>query len=694
VTKTDKVIRLLTIKESSNDAEAIASAMRNAGYAIRSSNVEDGEDLREALEQQAWDLIISSLTLPEFGAVQALEMIRETGKDIPVIVTTPQYSDEAAVEVMQAGGRELLPDTNYELLLLVIARELADLEERRGHRHAKTMYRESEKRNRSLMDSSRDAIAYIHEGMHIYTNATYLEMFGHAEAADVEGIPIMDMISSEHQQQFKGILRQLSSGETPEGEIEMNLIRADGAKFAGAMVFAPASIEGEPCTQVIIRSKSDNKALEKELDALRRQDLLTGLFNRNHFTEQLDAAIKAATDENASRGSTLLYIEPDDFKQITETVGVAASDLVLSDIATIIKNNVGANDVAARYSNEVFTVLLAETDPRKVKSIADKIIKDVANHTFELEGESITTTCSVGAVQITETSADVRKVLSQVDIACKQAKAGGGNQLHVHTAADEKASNERDLEWIRRIKVALEKDRFRLLYQPIVSLHAEPGERYEVLLRMLGEQNQDIAPGEFLELAERAGLMPDIDKWVTKQSVKMLATKRNTHAQTRFFIKISHDTLKDQTFLVWLSKLLKAARLHGASLIFEAGESSVLSALKETKLFINGLKQLHCEFAIDHVGSETQSFSYLKHLDVKYLKIDGAHITDLVGNDKSREMVKLIADMAKADRRMVIAEHVQDANVLAVLWQTGVNFIQGYYLQKPEDAMTYDFTPG
>jgi diguanylate cyclase (GGDEF)-like protein len=517
-------------------------------------------------------------------------------------------------------------------------------------------------------------------------------MFGHAEAADVEGIPIMDLISSENQQQFKGILRQLSSGETPEGEIEMNLIRADGAKFAGAMVFAPASIEGEPCTQVIIRTKSDNKALEKELDALRRQDLLTGLFNRNHFTEQLDVAIKAATDENASRSSTLLYLEPDDFKQITETVGVAAGDLVLSDIATIIKNNVGANDVAARYSNEIFTVLLAETDPRKVKPLAEKIIKEVANHTFELDGESITTTCSIGAVQITETAADVRKVLSQVDIACKQAKAGGGNQLHVHTAADEKASNERDLEWIRRIKTALEKDRFRLLYQPIVSLHAEPGERYEVLLRMLGDQNQDIPPGEFLELAERAGLMPDIDKWVTKQCVKVLATKRNTNAQTRFFIKISHDTLKDQTFLVWLSKLLKAARLHGASLIFEASEPSVLSALKESKLFINGLKQLHCEFAIDHVGSETQSFSYLKHLDVKYLKIDGAYITDLVGNEKNREMVKLIADMAKADHRMVIAEHVQDANVLAVLWQTGVNFIQGYYLQKPEDAMTYDFT--
>lgn len=695
MTKNEKVIRLLTIKESSNEAELIASMMRNAGYAIRSSNVEDAEDLEEALAQQTWDLIIASQTLPGLSAIQVLEIIKQAGKDVPVIITAAQYDAASAAELLRAGARDLVPETNPELLLLVIARELHDLEERRGHRSVKTMYRESERRNRSLMDSSRDAIAYIHEGMHIYTNATYLEMFGYAEANDVEGIPIMDLIAPESHQQFKGILRQLTAGETPEGDVEMSLVRSDANKFPGVLVFAPASIEGEPCTQVLIRGKSDNKELEKELDTLRRQDLLTGLYNRNHFMEQLEAAIKTATNEQGSKSSALIYLEPDEFNQITESVGVAAGDLMLSDMAAVIKNNIGPNDVAARFAGEVFTILVNEADVGKVKKLAENLLKAIENNIFELESQSITTTCSIGVAQITETSSDAKKVLAHADMACKKVKSDGGNQVHIHTAADEKASNERDLGWIQRIKTALEKDRFRLVYQPIVSLHAEPGERYEVFLRMLDEQNQDISPGEFLALAERAGLMPEIDRWVTKQSVKMLTTKRNTAAhQTQLFIKLSHDSIKDQTFLVWISKLLKAARLHGASLIFEASEASVLSALKETKLFINGLKQLHCEFAIDHVGSETQSFSYLKHLDVKYLKIDGSHIATLASNEKSREMLKTITNIARAENKQTIAEHVQDANSLAVLWQSGVNFIQGYYLQKPDNAMTYDFTSG
>ena len=695
MTKNEKVIRLLTIKESSNEAEAISSMMRNAGYAIRSSNVEDSEDLQEALAQQNWDLVIASQDLPAFSATDVLDIIKQAGKDVPVICTAAQYDDAIATELLRAGARDLIPETNHELLLLVIARELNDLEERRGHRSAKTMYRESERRNRSLMDSSRDAIAYIHEGMHIYTNATYLEMFGYAEAEDVEGIPIMDLIAPENHQQFKGILRQLNAGETPAGDVDMALVRSDGKKFPGVLVFAPASIEGEPCTQVLIRGKSDNKELEKELDTLRRQDLLTGLFNRNHFLEQLEAAIKAATNENSSKSSALIYLEPDEFKQITESIGVAAGDLVLSDMAGVIKNNIGPADVAARFAGEIFTILVNEADVGKVKKLAEKLLKAIEGNIFELENQSITTTCSIGVAQITETSSDAKKVLAHADMACKQVKSGGGNQIHIHTVADEKASNERDLGWIQRIKTALEKDRFRLVYQPIVSLHAEPGERYEVLLRMLDEQNKDIPPGDFLVLAERAGLMPEIDRWVTKQSVKMLTTKRNTSAQqTQLFIKLSHDSIKDQTFLVWVSKLLKAARLHGASLIFESSEASVLSALKETKLFINGLKQLHCEFAIDHVGSETQSFSYLKHLDVKYLKIDGSHIATLATNEKSRDVLKMVTDIARSENKQTIAEHVQDANSLAVLWQSGVNFIQGYYLQKPDNAMSYDFTGG
>ena len=157
-----------------------------------------------------------------------------------------------------------------------------------------------------------------------------------------------------------------------------------------------------------------------------------------------------------------------------------------------------------------------------------------------------------------------------------------------------------------------EKNDFKLAFQPIVSLHAEPGERYEVLLRMVGEGGKEIMPSDFLGAAEHAGLMSDIDRWVTKQAVKVLASKRGTDVQTTFFIKLSYDSIKDQTLLVWISKLLKAARIHGGSLCFELSESAAVSALKETKLFVNDLKQLHCEFAIDRseerrVGKECRS---------------------------------------------------------------------------------------
>lgn len=690
--KNENIVRLLTIRESSNDAEAIASMMRNAGYAIRFTNIEDEEDLRSALDQQTWDLALSSLTLPEFSALQALSIIKESGKDIPLIVTVGSYDDQTALEVLKAGGREFILETNQELLLLVIARELADLEERRAHRHTKNLYLESERRNRALMDSSRDAIAYIHEGMHIHSNATYLETFGFTDPSDIEGIPMMDMIASEDQQKFKDILRNLNKGENPDKEFEFTAVREDGKNFKATMEFSSASIDGELCTQVIIRTKSDNKELEKALDSLRKQDLLTGLYNRHHFMTELESAVKLITDSETAKNSALIYIELDNYNSLVESIGIAASDLVLSDCASILRGHTSPADIVARYEGNVFTILLNEPDIELVKLKTEAIRHAIENHLFDVESKSISCTCSIGISQITETTADARKILSQANVACKAVKSNGGNGYHLHTAADEKASNERDQQWIQLIKTALEKDGFHLVYQPIVSLHAEPGERYEILLRMNDNEGQEIKPSEFLGVAEQAGIMSDIDRWVTKQAVKVLAAKRNTKVPLQFFIKISFDSLRNQTLLIWISKLLKAARLHGTCLTFEISEASALAALKETKIFVNGLKQLHCQFALDHVGSEGGSINYLKHLDAKYIKIDGSHITNLASSEQSQEMVKNIAEAARAQGKMIIAEHVQDANSLAILWQYGVNFIQGYYLQHPDKAMNYDFT--
>lgn len=185
--------------------------------------------------------------------------------------------------------------------------------------------------------------------------------------------------------------------------------------------------------------------------------------------------------------------------------------------------------------------------------------------------------------------------------------------------------------------------------------------------------------------------MVEVDKWVIKSSAKAILDKRKIGKEIQFFIKLSADSLRDPSLLVWISKLLQAARLHGDSFVFEISESDVLENLKAAKTFSDGLKQLHCNFAIDHAGKDSDDLSYLKHLQLRYLKVDGSHINN-VASEESQEVIKAIATMGRSQNILTIAEHVQDPACLAVLWQHGVNFIQGYYLQHPEGNLDYDFT--
>lgn len=684
------VIRPLILEESANEAEALASALRNAGYAIRYKHIEDAEDLQEALEGQSWDLLLAAQQVGDFTATQALSIIKKSGKDIPGIVFTHERTDALVIELMKAGAADVIAEEAQDHLLMVINREVDNLRERREHRRCKGLYHESEKRNRVLLDSSRDPIAYIHEGMHIYANQSYQDIFGYEDIEELESVPIMDLINSDEQQSFKDVLRSINNDEPPEGTLEYQAVREDGESFAATMEFSRASIDGEACTQVMIHRKSDNKALEKEIEQLRQQDLLTGLYNNQYFMEQVQVAVDLSnkTEEKAA----LLYIEPDNFKGIKDTLGIAESDLVLSDIAKYIQAVIpeeGAH--IARYAGTIFSVLLTGTLQKQADTLAEALCSGLIDKIFEAEGKTVTTTCSIGLSTITETTPDAKKAISQTEAACNVAKDKGGNQVHVFSEEDALASLEADKRIITLIELALKNNRFLLQYQPIVSLHAEPGERYEVLVRLQDQDDSVIMPSDFLEAAEQAGLMGDIDKWVIKRAAKAILDKRKVGKEIQFFIKLSADSVRDPNLLVWVSKLLQAARLHGDSLVFEISEQIALENLKAAKLFSDGLKQLHCNMAIDHAGKDSEDLNYLKHLQLKYLKIDGGHISN-VASEESQAAIEKVAEAGRANNILTIAEHVQDPTCLAVLWQHGVNFIQGYYLQQPESSLDYDFS--
>ncbi len=688
---TGNVIRPLILEKSANEAEALVSALRNAGYAIRHKYIEDTEDLQEALESQTWDLLLAAQQeVTTFPAVQALAIIKKSGNDIPSIVFGQNPDNATTIELLKAGAANVVSDETQEHLFLVIEREINNLRERREHRRCKSLYHESEKRNRVLIDSSRDPIAYIHEGMHIYANQSYQDIFGYEDIEDLRSIPIMDLIIPDEQQGFKDVLRGINNDQPPEGALEYQAVREDDEIFAATMEFSRASIDGEACTQVMIHRKSNNKALEKEIEQLRQQDLLTGLYNNQYFMEKVQDVINRA-NKNEEKFA-LLYIEPDNFRNIKDTLGIAESDLVLSDIAQYIQGILPEDNIhIARYAGTIFSVILSGQQQKQAKKLAGKLCKGLAGKIFEMEEKTVTTTFSIGISTITETTTDAKKAVFQTEVACNAAKEKGGNQVHIFSEEDALASLEADKRIITLLELALKNNRFVLNYQPIVSLHAEPGERYEVLLRLQDQDNTIIMPSDFLAAAEQAGLMKEIDKWVIKNAAKAVLDKRKIGKEIQFFIKISTDSLRDPGLLVWISKLLQAARLHGDSLVFEISEQAVLENIKAAKNFSDGLTQLHCNMALDHAGKESDDLAYLKYLKLKYMKIDGGHINN-VASEESQRIIQQVAEAGRAHNILTIAEHVQDPACLAVLWQHGVNFIQGFYLQQPETSLDYDFS--
>jgi len=688
----DDALHLLIVHDSAAEAELITNVLRNAGMAVRADRVQDDDGLKEALDKQQWDIIVSAGKMPDFSGLQTLEALKQIEKDVPVIILANGQDDFSIVDALSAGARDLVRKDQLDHFHLVVKRECDNARDRRAHRLCRKEYRESERRCQSLLENSQDAITYVHEGMHINANPIYLDLFGYADEEEIEGMPIMDMVTPDEQTKFKEFLRGLNkTGADPHAELEVRGIRTDGVEFDALMEFSPATIDGEACTQIIIRQQSNNKELEKQLKAMSQQDLLTGLYNRQYFLEQLESTVsRAATNKTPS---ALLYVELDEFNNVKEDIGIASGDLVLGDIANILNEKFSTPHIPARFDGHIFTILVNEKDIKQAAAMAEVLRKTIEDHISEVSKKSITVTCSIGISPITENMENAQDALSRADGSCEIAKNEGGNKIHIHNPAEEDEKNlQASGKWGEKIKHALENDRFMLVFQPIVSLHGDANENYEVLLRMQEEGDTLIDPMEFIPTAEKSGMMRDVDRWVIKNAAKKLAASRSQGKNTFFFIKLSVDSLIDKTLLPWISETIKNERIAGDAIAFEITEAVAMTHLTQAKALTNGLKQLRCNVVLEHFGSGLNSFKALKHLSVDYLKIDGSLIESLASEEESQVTVKSITEMAHSSGKLTIAEYVQDANSLAVLWQCGINYIQGYFLREPTPELDYDFT--
>lgn len=689
VARAEGIVRLLVVDNALTDADAVINVLRSAGHAVRASREDDLQALEQLLNSQTWDIMLCRDNLPNLTAIQTINLLQRLGKDVPCIVLSS--SDIEEKELFLCGAQDVVRFGDVDRLQFSVARELQNLYIRRLSRRNERALRESEKRSRALLESSRDPVAYMHEGMHIYVNQAYLKLFGYEEAEDVDGLPILDLINIDDHATFKSVFRQFTEqADARPQTVAVKCLKADGTYFDANIEFSHARVEGEDCTQVVIRDADNSSDLnDGKLQLLRDYDLLTNLYSRSRFTDELHKAlVKAAEGEGDGE---LLFIVLDDFQAIKEQVGLGTSDMVLKSVAELLRQTLMEDEVVGRYSDQVFAVIIPSANEREVDQRAEAYRRAINDYTSQTNGKIIDLHCSIGISRISEKIASAEMVLDNADRACLSAQRAGGNQIvrfhHAETAKQQASPDE----WQEKFEQAMQQDQFFLHFQPIVSLHGKEQELYEVLLRMKLESGKTLKAEEFIHTAIVLKMMVEIDKWVIRTALDKLSEHSVQHPNTRFFLKISEQSLHDEDFVEWLSISLKAHDMQGQSLVFEISETAAVDNLEYSKTTIAKLKAIGCEFGLEHFGSGIDFSHSLNVLDVDYLKINGNFVENMVHDVENQAAVKAIIDMAKQAGKQSIAEFVSDANSLALLWRLGADYAQGYYIHEPSEFLDYNF---
>jgi len=693
VDRTEGILRLMLVDDSLTDADSLTNALRSAGHTVRSARQDNLTGLEKALTDSSWDLVLCRDTLATISPQDVLHLIHRLGRDIPCIVLTT--SAENMADYYNLYPQDIIMFGQTQHLQFAATRELKALFVRRTSRRNQHALRESEKRARLLLESSRDAVAYMHEGMHIYVNQAYLNLFGYEESEDVDGLPMLDMVFLDDHAKFKAFLRGVSEQQsTKSSRMSVLCMKADGDSFPADIEFTQAEIEGEQCIQVIIRKEylqgSAVSALEDSLLLLQNHDALTGLLNRDHFIDELGNALTKAAEGKGI--SALLYLEFDDFHSIKDSVGLIASEDVLKEGARLLGNISKTDEVLARYSDQVFTILIPSGDNVYIDERAESYRKTIEAYISHAHGQMIDFRCSIGISRITE-NVSTEVILEHANKACVQVQKKGGDSFAYYQPVKAKpgtSNNDEDLFWQGNIREALADDGFALNYQPIISLHGKEQELYDLLLRMKAADGQLILAEEFISHAND-DLMLEIDEWVISHAIDNLTEHRKRYPKTRFFIKLSKATLAKKEFVDWLLALLANRQLDGSALVFEISETAALENLDSVQALILKLRTIGCEFGLEHFGSGLE-FSYsLSVLDVDYLKINGSFVENMAKDSENQAAVKAIIETSKQAGKQSIAEFVSDANSLALLWRLGVDYAMGYYIHKPSDKMDYNF---
>lgn len=529
------------------------------------------------------------------------------------------------------------------------------------------------------------------EGCIAYMNPA-AEQLTHWHAAQAQGLPLaalFSLLDDNAEKDSQTLVERILSGGLSGGSEHTKLIqRLDGSTVSVTLVGAPIMADGKISGIVLVlHDMTQERQYIANLSWQATHDALTGLANRREFEYRLEQALNALARKPARHA--LMFLDLDQFKLVNDTCGHAAGDELLRHICAVLQAGLRDGDTLARLGGDEFGILLENCPQEQAERIAESLRQAVQSLHFVWKGRPFMTTVSLGLVHIAQAPTTLEASLRAADMACYMAKEKGRNRVQVYHADDSELSMRfGEMAWIQRLHVALEENRFCLYAQEIAALGAHDGAGHiEILLRLQDESGRIILPDSFIPAAERYGLMTALDRWVVRsvfEVIRQCLDERREGPLAMCAINLSGSSIGDDKFLEYLRRLFGEYGIPPQMICFEITETSAIANLGSAIRFINELKGLGCRFSLDDFCAGMSSFAYLKHLPVDFLKIDGSFVKDMLDDPVNRAMVEVINHIGHVMGKRTIAEFVETPLIEQALQEIGVDYAQGYLIERPQ----------
>jgi diguanylate cyclase (GGDEF)-like protein/PAS domain S-box-containing protein len=565
---------------------------------------------------------------------------------------------------------------------VLVSSLIRDITERRRVENA---LHEAEERFHRAFDEAPIGMAMLDlTGRFVQSNEALSEIVGYS-GEQLNGMSLGAITHPDDLGEQEGEISRVLAGRAEGYRSEERLLHASvGSIWVTIQMTLLHDAGGRPLRFLAqIQDVTDRRRYEDRLVFMADHDPLTGLLNRRSFEREL-AAHGALSVRYGGSGAAIM-LDLDHFKFINDTLGHSAGDDVIARASNVLRSRLRETDVLARVGGDEFAVLLPHADAAQALLVAEGVLEALRAETVEIGPHTRPLTASAGiALFEGEDGLGAEDVLVNADLALYDAKNAGRDRAELYASGEHGSSRTKaGVTWAQRIGGALQHGGFTLLAQPIIDLSTGRASQYELLLRMHDEHEDLIPPGSFLYIAERLGMVQEIDRWVTQQAINLLAERQAQGEELVLEVNLSGLSMGDPPLLALISRELERTGVPPRSLIFEVTETAAVLNIPRAGRFARDLTRLGCRFALDDFGAGYGSFYYLKHLPFDILKIDGEFVKNCRTSRTDRLLIKAVVDIAAGMGKRTVAEYVGDDETTRLLTRLGVDFGQGFHLGRP-----------